>query len=51
MAINYTWDVNTCDVYSTKSGKSNVVHSVHWRLKATDIAEKVSPTTKQKILG
>jgi len=36
MAINYTWDVNTCDVYPTKSGKSNVVNSVHWVLTATD---------------
>jgi len=38
MAINYTWDVNTCDVYPTKSGKSNVVHTVHWVLTATDDA-------------
>jgi|TARA_A100000172_G_scaffold20197_1_gene11341 hypothetical protein len=36
MAINYTWDVKKCDVFPTKSGKSNVVHNVHWRLKATD---------------
>ena len=36
MAINYTWDVTTCDTYPTKSGKSNVVHKVHWKLKATD---------------
>ncbi len=36
MAINYTWDVSTCDVYPTKSGKSNVVYNVHWRIKATD---------------
>jgi len=36
MAINYTWDVNTCDVYPTKSSKSNVVHEVHWKLTATD---------------
>ena len=36
MAINYTWDVSTCDTYPTKSGKSNVVHKVHWVLKATD---------------
>ena len=36
MAISYTWNVNTCDVYPTKSGKSNVVHTVHWRLTATD---------------
>jgi hypothetical protein len=38
MAISYTWDVTTCDVYPTKSSKSNVVHTVHWRLKATDDA-------------
>jgi len=36
MAIKYTWDVSTCDTYPTKSGKSNVVHNVHWRLTATD---------------
>ena len=36
MAISYTWDVATCDVYPTKSSKSNVVHTVHWRLAATD---------------
>ena len=36
MAISYAWDVSTCDVYPTKSGKSNVVHTVHWRLTATD---------------
>jgi hypothetical protein len=38
MAINYTWDVSECDVYPTKSGKSNVVHTVHWVLTATDDA-------------
>tara|TARA_R100000995_G_scaffold46636_1_gene22087 strand:+ start:1518 stop:1862 length:345 start_codon:yes stop_codon:yes gene_type:complete len=38
MAINYLWDVKTCDTYPTKSGKSNVVHNVHWRLTATDDA-------------
>ena len=36
MAISYTWDVSTCDVYPTKSSKSNVVYNVHWRLTATD---------------
>jgi hypothetical protein len=36
MAINYTWDVSKCDCYPTKSGKSNVVYNVHWRLTATD---------------
>ena len=38
MAINYLWDVKTCDTYPTKSGKSNVVYNVHWRLTATDDA-------------
>jgi len=42
MAINYTWDVSTCDTYPTKSGKSNVVHNVHWRLTATDDTNKDS---------
>ena len=42
MAINYTWDVSTCDTYPTKSGKSNVVHNVHWRLKGTDSSNKDS---------
>jgi hypothetical protein len=36
MAISYTWNCKTCDTYKTKSGKSNVVHQVHWRLTATD---------------
>jgi len=36
MAISYTWDVSTCDVYPTKSGKSNVVYNVHWRITASD---------------
>jgi hypothetical protein len=42
MAINYTWDVNTCDVFPTKKGKSNVVYNVHWRLTATDDTNKDS---------
>ena len=36
MAISYTWNVSTCDVYPSKSSKSNVVHTVHWVLTATD---------------
>ena len=36
MAISYTWDVSTCDVYPSKRGKSNVVHNVHWRLTGSD---------------
>ena len=42
MAISYTWDVNTCDVFPTKKGKSNVVYNVHWRLTATDDTNKDS---------
>jgi|TARA_R100000030_G_scaffold93424_1_gene79547 hypothetical protein len=38
MAISYTWDVNKCETYPSKNGKSNVVHAVHWRLKASDDA-------------
>jgi len=47
MAINYTWDVSTCDTYPTKSGKSNVVHNVHWRLKGTDSSNKDSDGNSQ----
>tara|TARA_R100001086_G_scaffold142967_1_gene75167 strand:+ start:1404 stop:1751 length:348 start_codon:yes stop_codon:yes gene_type:complete len=36
MAISYTWDVSRCNTYPSKSGKSNVVHNVHWRLTGTD---------------
>ena len=42
MAISYTWDCKTCDTYPTKSGKSNVVYNVHWRLTATDGTNKDS---------
>ena len=42
MAISYSWDCKTCDTYPTKSGKSNVVHTVHWRLTATDDTNKDS---------
>jgi len=42
MAISYEWDCKTCDTYPTKSGKSNVVHTVHWRLTATDDTNKDS---------
>ena len=42
MAISYTWDCKTCDTYPTKSGKSNVVYNVHWRLTATDDTNKDS---------
>ena len=47
MAISYAWDVSTCDTYPTKSGKSNVVHNVHWRLTATDDTNKDSENNFQ----
>ena len=47
MAINYTWNVKRCDVFPTKSGKSNVVHNVHWRLTATDDANNDSDGNPQ----
>jgi len=49
MAINYTWDVSTCDTYPTKSGKSNVVHNVHWRLTGTDSSNKDSNGNPQTV--
>ena len=36
MAISYEWDCRTCDTYPAKSGKSNVVYNVHWKLAAKD---------------
>ena len=51
MAINYTWDVNTCDVYPTKSSKSNVVYAVHWRLTATDDSNNDSDGNPQKAVS
>jgi len=42
MAISYEWNCKTCDTYPTKSGKSNVVYNVHWRLTATDDTNKDS---------
>ena len=47
MAISYAWDVSTCDTYPTKSGKSNVIHNVHWRLTATDDTNKDSENNFQ----
>jgi hypothetical protein len=47
MAISYAWDVSTCDTYPSKSGKSNVIHNVHWRLTATDDTNKDSENNFQ----
>ena len=47
MAINYTWDVSNVEAYPTKSSKSNVVHTVHWRLKGTDSSNNDSEGNPQ----
>ena len=36
MAISYTWNTKQHDYYPTHNSKSKVVHTVHWRLLATD---------------
>ena len=36
MAISYTWDVNTVDVYPTEGDCTDVIYNVHWILNATD---------------
>ena len=36
MAVNFEWNVSDCEVYPSKSGKSNVVHKVHYELKGVD---------------
>lgn len=46
MAISYEWDCTKCDTYPTKSGKSNVVYNVHWKLMATDNTNKDSNDNK-----
>ena len=48
MAISYTWDVSKCATYPSKSGKSNVVHAVHWRLKASDDANNDADGNPQR---
>jgi len=43
MAITYTWDTKTVDTYPTKSGKSDVIFKVYWKLEGVDdTAEKNS---------
>ena len=36
MAITYTWDCKTVDVFPTKNNKTNVVHTIHWKYTGTD---------------
>ena len=46
MAITYTWDTKTVDTYPTKSGKSDVIFKVYWRLEGVDdTSEKNSSVT------
>ena len=43
MAITYTWDTKIVDTYPTKSGKSDVIFKVYWKLQGVDdTAEKNS---------
>ena len=36
MAISYTWNTKQHDYYPSHNSKTKVVHTVHWRLLATD---------------
>jgi len=36
MAINYSWDVNTVDVYPELDGNANVIYTIHWQLFGED---------------
>jgi len=46
MAITYTWDTKTVDTYPTKSGESDVIFKVYWKLEGVDdTAEKNSSVT------
>lgn len=40
MAINYTWNVNTVDVYPTLDSHANVIHNVRYRLEAVDTVNR-----------
>tara|TARA_R100000458_G_C8251971_1_gene228765 strand:- start:1019 stop:1351 length:333 start_codon:yes stop_codon:yes gene_type:complete len=46
MAITYTWNTKTVDTYPTKSGKSDVIFKVYWKLEGVDdTSEKNSSVT------
>ena len=36
MTITYTWDTKSVDTYPTKSGKSDVIFKVYWKLEGVD---------------
>ena len=36
MAITYTWEFPQLDCYLSKDAKTNVVYTVHWRLKGVE---------------
>ena len=48
MAVNFEWNVSDCEVYPSKSGKSNVVHKVHYELKGVDDNVSFDPTSGKK---
>ena len=43
MAITYTWEFSQLDCYLSKDAKTNVVYTVHWRLKGVEgwISEEI----------
>jgi hypothetical protein len=36
MAITYTWNCHTVDVYPSEGGEQNVIYNIHWILTGTD---------------
>jgi hypothetical protein len=40
MAITYTWDISTVNTYPIKDSNIDVVHNVHWGLRAEDDANQ-----------
>ena len=46
MAITYTWDTKTVDTYPTKSGESDVIFKVYWKLKGVDDTEEKNSYTR-----
>ena len=51
MAIAYTWDTKTVDTYPTKSGKSDVIFKVYWKLEGVDDTAEIIKTLKEKFPG
>jgi len=43
MAINYTWNCNTVDVYPSENGEDNVIYNIHWKITGTESDAGGSP--------